>query len=181
MTSPAPSSFLLSLRAVVAGAAAAAALALAPAAVRAHGATVGEIAIGHPWARSTVPGQTTGAGYLKLDNRGGADRLLGARTERAERVELHEMWMEADVMRMRQRDAIDVPAGGRVELKPGGAHLMLVGLKAPLAVGEKFPLTLTFEKAGPVEVTVNVQAGPLPARGSSSAPGGAAGHGAMHH
>ena len=167
------------LRAALAGAAVA--LALAAPAAQAHGYKVGEIGIGHPWARPTTSGQPTAGAYLKLDNAGAAaDRLTGASTPRAERVELHEMWMEADVMRMRRRDAIEVPAGGEVELKPGGAHLMLFGLSAPLAVGEKFPMTLTFEKAGKVEVTVNVQAG-LPFRRGGAASGGAAGHGAMHH
>ncbi len=156
-------------------AASAACLAVLPFAAGAHGSRLGAIAIGHPWARATVPGQPTGGGYLSLDNRGGtADRLVGAHSPACERVELHAMWMEGDVMRMRQRDAIELPAGGRVEFKPGGLHLMLVGLKAPLKAGETFPLTLTFEKAGTVEVTVNVQA-------DAPAGGAAQGHGGMKH
>ena len=148
------------------------ALAAAQLAAHAHGFQLGAIAIGHPWARATVPGQPGGAGYLSLDNRGpAADRLLSARAAVAERVELHEMWMEGDVMRMRQRDAIAVPAGAKVEFRPGGAHLMLIGLKAPLKTGEKFPLVLTFEKAGTVEVVVNVEA----------AGGAEPGHAGMRH
>ena len=151
----------------------AAVLALAAAAfpAQAHGFRLGALAIGHPYARATVPGQPAGAGYLKLDNQGPADeRLLGASAATvAERVELHTMAMEGDVMRMRSPDAIDLPAGGSVELKPGGTHLMLVGLKAPLKAGDKFPLTLRFEKAGQVEVVVNVEA-----------PGTADRHGAHH-
>jgi copper(I)-binding protein len=64
--------------------------------------------------------------------------------------------MVGDVMRMRQVEEIALPAGQTVELKPGGYHLMFVGLKAPLKAGDKFPLKLRFEKAGEVEVTVNV-------------------------
>ena len=139
------------------------ALALACAALtaqtaQAHGTRLGAIAIGHPWARATAPGQPIGGGYLTLDNQGPAgDRLLGASTAVATRVELHSMTMDGDVMRMRALDAIDLPAGRGVALKPGGTHLMLVGLKAPLKTGEKFPLKLRFEKAGEVEVVVNVE------------------------
>ena len=167
--------FRRSFLACTALAASAACLAVLSSAAGAHGFQLGAIAIGHPWARATVPGQPIGGGYLALDNRGGAaDRLVGARSPACERVELHAMWMEGDVMRMRQRDAIDLPAGGRVELKPGGMHLMLIGLKAPLKAGEKFPLTLTFEKAGSVEVTMNVQA-------DAPAGGAAQEHGGMKH
>ena len=140
-----------------------AALALACAALaaqtaQAHGFRLGAIAIGHPWARATAPGQPIGGGYLTLDNQGkSGDRLLGASTAVAARVELHSMTMDGDVMRMRALDAIDLPAGRSVALKPGGTHLMLVGLKAPLKAGEKFPLKLRFEKAGEVEVVVNVE------------------------
>ena len=151
----------------------AAVLALAAAAfpAQAHGFRLGALAIGHPYARATAPGQPTGGGYLKLDNQGATDdRLLGASAATvAERVELHTMAMDGDVMRMRSPGAIDLPAGRSVELKPGGTHLMLVGLKAPLKAGDKFPLTLRFEKAGQVEVVVNVEA-----------PGTADRHGAHH-
>jgi copper(I)-binding protein len=123
----------------------------------AHEFKLGDIKIGHPYARATVAGQPGGA-YLKLDNAGADDRLLSAQTELASRAELHSMAMEGDVMRMRQVDAIELPSGKTVELKPGGLHLMLLGLKAPLKSGDKFPLTLRFEKAGEVTVTVNVEA-----------------------
>ncbi len=109
------------------------------------------------WARPTVQGQNNGGGYLRIDNgKGAADRLLGASAEVATSVELHSMTMEGDVMRMRKLDAIDVPAGGTVELKPGGLHLMLMGLKAPLAAGASFPITLKFEKAGEVKAQAKV-------------------------
>ena len=158
----------------LAGAVLAAVCLALPSAARAHGVQFGAIAIGHPYARPTVAGQPVAAGYLSLDNRGAADRLLAASTAVAERVELHAMWLEGDVMRMRMRDAIDLPAGAKVEFKPGGMHLMFIGLKAPLKVGEKFALTLRFEKAGTVEVVVNVQA-------TASAAGAASAHQGMHH
>ena len=135
----------------------AAALALASALAHAHSFKLGEIDIGHPYARVTGAGQATGAGYLKLANKGADDRLLSARAAVSASAELHSMSMDGDVMRMRQVDAIVLPAGKSVELKPGGFHLMFVGLKAPLKEGDKFPLTLKFEKAGEVEVTVNVE------------------------
>ena len=123
----------------------------------AHEFKLGDIKIGHPYARATVAGQPGGA-FLKLDNAGPDDRLLSAQTELASRTELHSMAMEGDVMRMRQVDGVPLPAGKTVELKPGGFHLMFVGLKSPLKDGDKFPMTLKFEKAGEVEVTVNVEA-----------------------
>lgn len=123
----------------------------------AHGYTAGDLRIGHPWARPTASGQSVGGGYLKLTSQGGADRLLSATTPVAASVELHRMSMDGDVMRMRRVDAIEVPAGQTVELKPGGLHLMLMGLKQPLQLGEKVPLTLRFEKAGAVEVELKVE------------------------
>jgi len=112
-----------------------------------------------PYARATVPGQPAGGGYLKVTNTGkDADRLLAVSADVSKSVELHSMSMEGDVMRMRQVDAIDVPAGGSVELKPGGLHIMFIGLKGPLKAGDTFPATLKFEKAGEVKVTMQVNA-----------------------
>lgn len=136
----------------------ASALALSSALAHAHSFKLGDIDIGHPYARVTGPGQPTGGGYLKLDNKGRDDRLLSARAAVSASVELHSMTMEGDVMRMRQVEGVALPAGKTVELKPGGFHIMFVGLKAPLKDGDKFPMTLKFEKAGEVEVTVNVEA-----------------------
>jgi copper(I)-binding protein len=125
----------------------------------AHEFKLGAITIGHPYARTTAPGQPTGGGFLKLINQGtNADKLLSANADVSSRVELHTMRMEGDVMRMRQVEAIELPAGGTVELKPGGMHLMFIELKAPLKAGDKFPVVLRFEKAGEVTVTVNVEA-----------------------
>ncbi len=117
---------------------------------------LGAIAIGHPYARATVAGQPTGGGYLTLENKGGDDRLLSATAGVSGAVELHSMSMDGDVMRMRQVDAIALPAGQTVELKPGGLHIMFVGLKAPLKAGDRFPMKLKFEKAGEVTVEVTV-------------------------
>ncbi|MDO9313635.1 MAG: copper chaperone PCu(A)C [Burkholderiaceae bacterium] len=133
------------------------ALAFAALGTSAHSFKVGAIDIGHPYARPTHPGQQVGAGYLKLTNQGAADRLMSATSPAATSVEMHTMTMEGDVMKMRQVDAIDLPDRQTVELKPGGYHLMLMGLKAPLKAGDKLPLTLKFEKAGEVVVTVNVE------------------------
>lgn len=130
---------------------------LFPISTHAHSFKLGAIDIGHPWARPTAAGQAAGGGYLKLTNAGAADRLLSASSEVAASVELHTMTMDGNVMRMRQVEGIDVPAGQTVELKPGGLHIMFMGLKAPLKVGDKFPLKLKFEKAGEVTVTVNVE------------------------
>lgn len=129
--------------------------------------------IDHPYARATMPGQPNGGGYLKIDNAGGAaDRLVAASADVSRTVELHTMKLEGDVMRMRQIDAIDVPAGQTVELKPGGMHLMFIGLKAPLKAGDSFPVKLRFEKAGERVVEVKVEAA-APAAGGH-------GHGMKH-
>ncbi|KNZ31332.1 MAG: membrane protein [Methylibium sp. NZG] len=125
---------------------------------QAHEFKIGKIAIGHPYARATVPGQPAGGGYLKLENQGDADRLLSATATVSSSVELHTMSMEGDVMRMRQVDAIALPAGQTVELKPGGLHIMFIGLKAPLKAGDTFPMKLKFEKAGEVTVDMKVEA-----------------------
>lgn len=123
------------------------------------------------WARPTVPGQSTGGGYLKLQS-ATADRLVGGSSPVAERLELHSMNMEGDVMRMRQVEAVELPAGATVELRPGGLHLMLLGLKAPLKAGERVPLVLRFEKAGEVRTELVV--------GSGAGGGGAPAHGHEH-
>jgi copper(I)-binding protein len=114
------------------------------------------IAVEQAWSRATAQGASTGAVYLTLKNGGPADRLVAASAPVAERVELHSMAMEGGVMRMRALSVIEVPAQGTVELKPGGLHLMLVGLKQPLREGERYELTLKFEKTGIVRVPVTI-------------------------
>lgn len=117
------------------------------------------------WARPTVEGQTAGGGFLKITGGASADRLLSASATVSKSTELHTMVVVDNVMRMRPIDALDIPAGGTVELKPGGNHVMFMGLAQPLKAGAKFPLTLRFEKAGEVKVEVQVAAQPPAAGG----------------
>ncbi|MGB4060612.1 MAG: copper chaperone PCu(A)C [Burkholderiaceae bacterium] len=128
----------------------------------AHGVKAGDLAIDHPYATPSRPGMTTGAVYFRAIKNNGTepDRLLSARTPAAATVELHRMEMEGDVMRMRAVPAVDLPANTEVRLRhgtPNGHHLMLLGLKAPLKDGDRFPVTLTFQRAGEREVMVWVQ------------------------
>lgn len=133
-------------------------LAVATLTAHAQAFKAGAISVEHPYARATVSGQPAGGGFMKLVNGGGADRLVSASAGVSKSVELHVMKMEGDVMQMRQVDAIDLQAGKTVELKPGGYHVMFIGLKAPLKVGDTFPMKLKFEKAGEVTVDVKVEA-----------------------
>jgi periplasmic copper chaperone A len=107
------------------------------------------------WARPTVPGQQAGGGYLTLSSPV-ADKLLGGSTPAAQRFELHTMAMKGDVMEMREVDGVELPAGRKVEFKPGGLHVMFMGLRAPLKVGTKVPVTLKFQKADEVKVEFEV-------------------------
>lgn len=100
----------------------------------------------------------TSAVYLVIKNGGrDADRLTAARADVAQAVEIHETKMENNVMRMGQVAGVDVPGGGQVELKPGGYHIMLIGVRRELKVGETFPVTLQFEKSGPITVQAEVR------------------------
>ncbi len=146
-------------------------------AVEAHEFTVGEITIDHPWARATAAHQANGAAYLVVDNGGEADRILGAASPVAARVELHNHIDDNGVMRMRHVDSIDLPAGETTALAPGGLHIMLFELGAPLVEGESFPLTLTLEQAGDVEVEVKVEPVTYGIGGDSHGHGGHQGHG----
>ena len=114
------------------------------------------ITVEAPWTRAAGQGGQ-GAGFVTIRNAGAADRLLSASTPAAGRTELHTMLRDGDIMRMRQVDAIAVPANGAVTLAPGGLHIMLIGLTRPLAVGESVPLTLVFERAGTVTLNLAVQ------------------------
>jgi len=126
----------------------------------AQGASTATIAVQQPWARATPAGAMTGAVYMTLVNKSGsADRLTGASSDVAPTVQIHEMSVVNGVMQMRQlANGLPIPAGGTVTLKPGGYHVMLIGLKKPLAPGQTLPLTLVFEKAGNISVTVPIQA-----------------------
>ena len=116
------------------------------------------VGIENAWARPTAAGQKVGGAYVTLKGGSRPDRLIGASAAMAERVELHSMSMDGDVMRMRQVEDIEVPAGQRVELKPGGLHLMLMGLKQALPAGTRLPLKLRFERAGELTVEMSVRA-----------------------
>ncbi len=119
--------------------------------------TKGKLQIEHPWARATPPGASVGGGYVTVSNAGGAaDKLIGASSPAADHVELHVMSMDNGVMRMRQVPSFKVPAHGELTLKPGGNHLMFLGLKHPFEQGAKIPVKLKFEKAGTVEVELDV-------------------------
>jgi copper(I)-binding protein len=131
----------------------AALLVLGTATAQAETATV---QIDHPWSRASAG--KTGAVYMTIKNGGAADdKLVAAASPVAGKVELHIEIMDNGVMKMRPLPAIDVKANGETMLKPGGMHVMLIGLKHPLKQGESFPLTLTFEKAGKVTVTVPIE------------------------
>ena len=126
--------------------------------VQAQEAKVGSIKVEQAYTRSTVPGQMAAGGFMKIENKGTADQLVSASSPVAGEVQLHEMAMEGNVMKMRQVKDIAVPAGGSVELKPGGLHLMFMNIKAPLTAGESVPVKLKFAKAGEVEVKMPVNA-----------------------
>ena len=127
-------------------------------AAQAQDAKVGSIKIENAYARATVPGQQVAGGFMKIENKGSADQLVSASSSVAGEVQLHEMAMDGNVMKMRQVKDIVVPAGGAVELKPGGLHLMFMSIMAPLAAGETVPVKLKFAKAGVVEVNMPVNA-----------------------
>jgi copper(I)-binding protein len=116
-----------------------------------------QVAIDNPWARATAPGAKVAGGYMKIRNSAAApDRLIGASSPAAARVELHVHLREGEVMKMREVKGYDVPAKGAFELKPGGAHLMLMEIRRPFAEGEKVPVTLKFERAGEIKVDFHV-------------------------
>jgi len=126
----------------------------------AHDYRAGDIHVEHPYARATVPGQTSGAAYLTLENKGKqSDTLISAQSPAAQSVEIHTMSMTSDhVMRMREVGSIELKPQGKIVMQAGdGYHIMLLGLKAPLKAGDKLPLTLTFKKAGKVEASISVE------------------------
>jgi periplasmic copper chaperone A len=126
----------------------------------AHDYALGPLKIAHPWARATPPAAKVGGGYLGIENTASIpDRLLGAATEAAARIEIHESSLADGIMRMREKtDGVVIPPREKVEFKPGGLHLMLVDLKAPLKQGDKVNAMLTFERAGTVAIELQVQA-----------------------
>lgn len=136
----------------------------------------GQLEFAEPWARATAAGQANGAAYLTIRNHGPADRIVRAEAAVSRTVELHTHEVDAQgVARMKEIPAIELPAHATTELKPGGLHVMLIGLHQPLEAGRRFPLKLVLEKGGEVTLEVEVRAG------SGAAPmqhGG--GHGMQH-
>lgn len=138
-----------------------------------HAAAHGPIEIDGPWARPAQAGGT-GAGYLKITNNGtDTDELVGASSDAAERVELHETSIDdKGVASMHKLELVELKSGQSIELKPAGMHLMLIGLKAPLQSGGAIKVKLDFKRAGPVEIE-------FPVKPSADADGG--GHEHHHH
>ncbi|QEY58702.1 copper chaperone PCu(A)C [Pseudomonas sp. C27(2019)] len=110
------------------------------------------------WSRELPPTAPVGAAFMHIENHSDlADRLISAESSIAHVTELHAHIHEGDVMRMVKVDTIDVPAHGQLTLEPGGYHVMLIDLKKPLIAGETLPLTLQFEHAGQMDITVNIK------------------------
>src|ERR1700709_91272 len=121
---------------------------------------LGDLTVTSPWTRATPGGAKIAGGYLKVTNNGtSADRFTGAKSDAADRVEIHEMSMSDGVMKMRPLpDGLEIKPGETVELKSGGYHLMFMDLKQPLKQGDTLKATLQFEKAGSLDVNFNVNA-----------------------
>jgi periplasmic copper chaperone A len=141
---------------------------------RAEDVKAGDLVITQAWTRATPNGAKVGGGFLTIENKGSApDKLISASADVAGKVEVHEMATTDGVMKMRPVEGgLAIEPGKTVKLAPGGFHLMMMDLKNPLKQGDKLPITLQFEKAGKVAVTLDVQGV------GASAPGGDAG-GAM--
>jgi copper(I)-binding protein len=142
---------------------------------RADDVKAGDLVISQAWSRATPGGAKAGAGYLTIENKGSAaDRLIAISGDVAGKIDVHEMAMNNGVMTMRPLDnGLTIDPGKTVTLAPGGYHLMMTDLKQPMKLGDKVPLTLQFEKAGKVAVTLDVQG--VGAKG----PGGDSGGGMM--
>jgi copper(I)-binding protein len=131
-------------------------------AIAAPAAAASPIVVSDAWARATPNGAQTAAAYLTITNKGStADRLLGGETPAARALQVHEMSMTNGIMHMGEvKGGAAIAPGASLKLQPGGWHLMLIGLKAPLAAGGQVPVTLRFEKAGTVKLVLPVRAAP---------------------
>jgi periplasmic copper chaperone A len=119
---------------------------------------VGSLEIIGPWSRATPKGAASAIGYMTIKNTGTTpDRLVGGSADFARGFQLHSMVMEGDVSKMRDLTGVDIAPGQTIEFKPGGSHVMFVGLKRPLAEGEHVKGTLVFEHAGTVQIEYGVQ------------------------
>jgi copper(I)-binding protein len=146
--------------------------ALIAAPARAEEVKAGDLTITQAWSRATPKGAKIGSGYLTIENKGSApDRLVGISADIAGKVEVHEMAMNNGVMTMRPLDkGLTIDPGKTVKLAPGGYHLMLFDLKSPLKQGDTLPITLEFERAGKVKVSLDVQG--VGAQGPGAGSGG---------
>jgi copper(I)-binding protein len=119
----------------------------------------GDLVISQAWSRATPNGAKIGAGYFTIENKGTvADKLIGVTGEISDKIEVHEMSMNNGVMKMRPVEGgVTIEPGKTVKLAPSGYHLMIMDLKSPLKQGDKLPVTLQFEKAGKVAVSLDVQ------------------------
>ncbi|WP_455480793.1 copper chaperone PCu(A)C [Bartonella sp. B12(2025)] len=122
--------------------------------VFAHQYRLGDIEIIHPWTRATQKGIQVGSGYLYIINHGNTpDRLVSVSTNEAQTAEIHSMTVINNIMKMeKMHNGIEIPGNGEITLKPGGNHIMFMGLSQPFKIGDKISATLTFEKAGTIDV-----------------------------
>lgn len=136
-------------------------------AVLAHSFRKDGIVVGHPWSRATPTGATVGAGYLKITNNGNdSDTLIGGTFDGSNRVEIHQMKVEGDVMKMREvTGGLEIKPGETVELNPNSYHFMFMGLKTPIADGSLVKGSLLFKKAGKIDVEYKIE--PIGASGSA--------------
>jgi len=130
----------------------------------AHEYKLGALEIGQPWSRATPKSAETAAGYLTIKNTGSTpDRLVSATFSDAGTAQIHQMSMDNGVMKMREvANGLEIKPGETVALKPQGFHIMFMGLKEPLVKGQMVKGTLTFEKAGTIDVDFAVEAAGSP-------------------
>jgi periplasmic copper chaperone A len=135
----------------------------------------GSIVIDQPWARATPAGAKTAAVYFIVRNTGTTeDRLIGAHSSASGQVDIHQMTMDNNVMKMAPvTGGIAIPASGSVTLGPSGFHIMLIDLKQPLVKGNRLPLTLTFEHAGSIDIQGDIEAIGSPGPATQDKPAGA--------
>lgn len=139
--------------------------------------TVGDLSLSQAWTRATPPKAKAGGGFVEIVNGGSQDdRLIAVSSDVAAKVELHEMAVTDGIMKMRElENGIAIPAGETVALKPGGLHIMFMGLNRSFEEGSKVPVVLTFENAGDVAVDLDV------AKMGAKSPAGGMDHGSMNH
>ena len=150
----------------------AAALLAAPSIVQAHEVKAGNLELIHPNMRASMGQSPTTAGYLTIFNHGKmADRLVSISCACAASVTVHEMKMTGSMASMKAVPTVEIPAGGKVTFAPGGLHLMVMGLKAPIKAGDRVEMVLTFDKAGAVKTPFMAADRPAPTPMSDSMPG----------